>query len=88
MPYIFVEELEEGQEAAEVVDKSEYDTLDSLYQEAQNQRDAAIERAVNAESDYSKMRQKYADTFLKTPSKIQKQTPESILPQSIDELFE
>lgn len=87
MPYIFVEELEEGQEAAEVVDKSDYETLDSLYQEAQNQRDAAIERAVNAESDYSKMRQKYADTFLKTPTRTSKQSPEVTLPQSIDELF-
>lgn len=87
MPYIFVEELEEGQEPAEVVDKADYETLDSLYQEAQNQRDAAIERAVNAENDYSKMRQKYADTFLKTPTRTPKQSPESILPQSIDELF-
>lgn len=87
MPYIFVEELEEGQEPAEVVDKADYESLDSLYQEAQNQRDAAIERAVNAENDYSKMRQKYADTFLKTPTRTSKQSPESILPQSIDELF-
>lgn len=64
MPYVFLEELGEGQEEADVVERSEYESLNEKLQSALDQRDQAIERAVKAEGDYGKMRQKYADTFL------------------------
>lgn len=86
MPYIYVETLEEGQEPADVVERAEFDSLNEMLGQAQDQRDQAIERAVNAESDYSKMRQKYADTFLRTPSQT-KPAETANLPQSLEELF-
>ena len=64
MPYIYVEELQEGQEVADVLSREDYDALNEQLTNALNQRDTAIERAVEAEKMYGEIRQKYADTFL------------------------
>lgn len=87
MPYIFIEELEEGYEAADVVEREEYESIVSQLEEARNQRDEAIERAQSAEDGYSKMREKYANTFLSKPKSTPERSSEPVLPQSIDELF-
>ena len=89
MPYIYVENLEEGQEEADVIERSEISDIQIQLEEAKSQRDMAIERAVKAEDDYSKMREKYANTFLGKPrqSEPSRSKPENLMPQSIEELF-
>ena len=89
MPYIYVENLEEGFEEADVVERSQYAELETQLEEAKNQRDNAIERAVQAEGDYSKMREKYANTFLGKPRNMEtyRDEPKIDMPQSLDELF-
>ena len=88
MPYIVLEELEEGQEEADVVERSKFDELSEQLKSVTEQRDEAIDRAVNAENDYAAMRQKYADTFLQKPRPQQaKSKPENVPPQSLAELF-
>ena len=63
MPYVFMEELPEGMEAADVVERSELDSTISERDEARQQRDDAIERAVQAEGDLQAQKEKYAETF-------------------------
>lgn len=89
MPYVFVENLEEGQEEADVVERTEFSDIQNQLEEVRNQRDSAIERAVKAEEDYSKMREKYANTFLGKPRQPEpsKQKEENLVPQSLEELF-
>lgn len=86
MPFYFYEEELEGFEPADVVERSEYDSVSALLAEAQEQRDQAIDRAVSAESEYASMRKKYADTFLHSPAPS-KPAETSNLPQSLNELF-
>ena len=89
MPYIYVENLEEGFEEADVVERSQYAELETQLEEIKNQLDNAIERAVQAEGDYSKMREKYANTFLGKPRNMEAYRDELKIdmPQSLDELF-
>ena len=89
MPYVFQEELNEGQTEADVVERSEYESLNTQLQAALDQRDQAIERAVKAEGDYGKMRQKYADTFLNKAYNPQPLPNDNrpITAQSMDDLF-
>lgn len=88
MPYIFVEELQEGQEEAQVVERGEYDGLSQQLEEARSQRDEAIARAETAEQGWREAKEKYANTFLTTPSRIKQDHKEPHLSaQSISELF-
>ena len=64
MPYIMVEELPEGVEAADVVERTEYDALSSRLSDAEGQRDRLLERAETLTSELSESRKKYADAFL------------------------
>ena len=88
MPYVFVEELLENQQGADVVEKEVYDGLSRELEEAREQRDQAIERAEKAEKGWREAKEKYANTFLTTPSKIIENTktmPKTA--QSVKELF-
>lgn len=67
MPYIYVDELEEGQTEAEVVDRADYDAVITERDEVLTQRDTAIERAETAETELKAQKQKYADAFFSTP---------------------
>lgn len=89
MPYVFVEQVEEGQEEADVIERSDFDTIKEELESVKNQRDAAIERAVKAEDDYGKMREKYANTFLSNKPTPHSPTnkPMNLAPQSLEELF-
>lgn len=70
MAYIFVDEIPDGFEEAEVVSKQDFDNLQANLNEVIQQRDEAVERAVNAEEGWQKSREKFANTFLSTPSKL------------------
>lgn len=86
MPYIFVEELPEEVEEADVVERSELDSAITERDEARTQRDEAIERAVSAENDLAKQKEKYANTFLsKKPEK--KEEPTLSKPVGLSNLF-
>ena len=88
MPYVFVEQIEEGQQEADVIERTDFDTIREELETIKNQRDAAIERAVKAEEDYSKMREKYANTFLSNkPAPHNDSKPLNLAPQSLEELF-
>ena len=82
MPYIFVEELGEDMEEADVVERSELDSAILERDDARSQRDEAIERASRAESDLAAQKEKYANTFLsnrqKTPEKEKREAPKSM----------
>ena len=88
MPYVYVEQVEEGMQEADVVERSDLDTIKEELESIKNQRDEAIERAVKAEEDYGKMREKYANTFLSNkPKPIKEPKPLNLAPQSLEELF-
>ncbi len=88
MPYVFVEELGEGQEEAAVITREEHEQTVLDLEEARTQRDAAIERAETAEKGWREAKEKYANTFLSTPSGMSFRTdPPKATPMSVKELF-
>lgn len=88
MPYVFVEELDEGQEAAEVVEVGEVETLKAQLEETREQRDQAIERADAAEKGWQEAKEKYANTFLTTPARIRENhSPKAMKATSVQDLF-
>ena len=87
MPYIFVEELPEDAQEADVVERSELDSAITERDEARSQRDEAIERAAAAESDLEKQREKYANTFLKRKREPEPSNDEYEKPTGISSLF-
>ena len=90
MPYVFVDELPDGVEEANVVPLSDYDSLQQDLADMTNQRDEAIERAVTAEEGWKKSKEKFANTFLSTPTSIKDdkaQEPLNLTAQNIESLF-
>ena len=88
MPFIFVEELQDGQEEAQVIEQSVHNEILRQLEDAREQRDQAIERAEIAEKGWRESKEKYANTFLTTPSKIvDNSMPRKITAQSVSELF-
>lgn len=76
MPYVFREELMEDEQAADVVERSDYDAILQDRDELMVQRDDAIARAETAERGWEEARNKYADAFLTSPARV-KQEQES-----------
>ena len=70
MPYIFREELSEGEVEADVVERSDYDAVITERDEIITQRDEAIVRAEAAEKGWEESRNKYADAFLSSPARV------------------
>ena len=88
MPFVFVDELQEGQEEAQVVEQGVHDELSRQLEEVREQRDKAIERAETAEKGWQEAKEKYANTFLTTPSKIiENHKPRNLSAQSVKDLF-
>ena len=88
MPYVYVEELGEDQEAADVVEVGEVDTLKAQLEETREQRDQAIERAATAEKGWQEAKEKYANTFLTTPAKIKENhSPRPVKATTVQDLF-
>lgn len=84
MPYIFVEELPEDAEEADVVERSELDSAITERDDARNQRDEAIERATQAESDLKAQKEKYANTFLSSRQKTPEPNKKPVAPKTMD----
>lgn len=90
MPYLYVEELEEGQEEADVVERSVHDSVLESLRTAEQMRDDAISRAEAAEGDLRKQKEKYANTFLSKKPESGDPVPHpkpEIPPQSFSDLF-
>ena len=91
MPYIFVEELEEGVEYADVVSAEDFNALQTSFADMQSQRDAAIERAEAGEAEAKRMKDKYANRFLTTAAQAKQELKEDVDrdtgPRSFSELF-
>lgn len=73
MPWYRYDEPPEGYEGDsydDVVDRKDYDALQTESNGFRDQRDAAIARAETAEAAYEKEREKYANAFLTTPERV------------------
>lgn len=64
------EDAPEGMEAADVVERSQYDAVITERDELVTQRDQLIERAQVAEDGWRDARNKYADAFITSQSRI------------------
>lgn len=90
MPYVYYEELPEGMEEADVVERAELDSTIEELETAREQRDQAIERAETAEEGWRKSKEKYANTFLRTKPRdegFKPPDPKAYGAQSVSELF-
>jgi chromosome segregation ATPase len=91
MPYYFYEEELEGYDPADVVERSEYDAVIKERDEVRAQRDTAISRAEAAEAGWEEAKEKYANAFLTTPSRVkqelEKHVKEDGKPKTYAELF-
>lgn len=90
MAYIYVEEesLEEGQELADVVERSEYDAVLTERDELISQRDTLIERAEVAERGWEDARNKYADAFITSASRVKDDQREDVTDDGQVQTFE
>lgn len=64
MPYIYVEEVAEDMEVADVVERSEYDKVIEERDAYEKQRDDAIAKVSDAEKEVRDTKAKYADYIL------------------------
>lgn len=97
MPYIFVEEIEEGQQEADVVEKdivdavaSERDQLKTTLDEVTKERDELVTERDDLKSELTNTKVKYADAFmsqLKDPKERKPEPPKEHKVSSFDELF-
>lgn len=79
MPYIMVEEVPEGMEAVDVIERSEYDSVVTERDQYQQQRDDALARIEKAEADARDAKAKYADYILGgTSHKSNEDTPKKV----------
>lgn len=86
MPYIFVDEVPEGADEADVVSREDYDTVAESLRDMEVQRDSAVSKGVELEGELKTVRDAYAKAFITNP--VPKQEPEPIKQvSSYDELF-
>ena len=89
MPYVFVEELPEGAEEADVVSREDFESVSQSLFDANVSIEGLADRAIQAENDLGALRRKYANAFMKTPvpSKDDLGTPPDTGAHSFAELF-
>lgn len=79
MPYFYSENEVEGFELVDAVPREDYDAIITERDEIQTQRDEAITRAEDVETELSKLRDKYASTFLSTPNSAKAQQKADVI---------
>lgn len=103
MPYVYVEELGEGQEEADVRTADEYNTLQAGFEALTAERDAIAAERDELQGNYDTLsnehetltaeladaKTKFANAFLSSQQKQQEETEEKPLPkpQSFSTLF-
>lgn len=76
MPYIYVEELPEGTEAAEVVSQENYDSLADELAATMGQRDEALQHLEESRKETRAAKAKYAKYVLDGGDKEAEKEPE------------
>lgn len=98
MPYVFVEELEEGQEEADVRSAEDYSALEaerdavvSERDELQGNYDSLVAERDNLAAELDNAKTKFADSFLSSTQKmkqnIQTDNANDSKPMTFDQLF-
>ena len=87
MPYVFVEELAEGQEAADVVERAQYDQLAAELDTANTNLEAAVDKGVALEAEVKEAKRKYATAFLAKPVEHVAQQPVEV-PKTVGSGFD
>lgn len=91
MPYVFMEELGEGMEEADVVDRDAYTTLETERDVLQLERDEANGKVESLKAELESAKTKFADAFLTTPERMKSvqasDIAEDSVPQTFDALF-
>lgn len=83
MPYIYVDELPEGTEEADVVQREEYDSVVTQRDEFESQRDDALAQIEEARNQVREAKAKYADMVLSNkPREVQNTKNENVKPTS------
>lgn len=79
MPYVWRDEVEDGDDVRDVVERADYDAViverDDLVTERDGlieQRDGLIQRAEEAEEGWRQSRNKYADAFITSAARAKK----------------
>lgn len=92
MPYIFKDELEDGEIPADVVERENYDAIITERDELITQRDRLIERAETAEKGWRDAKNKYADAFITNSERIKQDQRNDVTGdgriQTFDELWQ
>lgn len=76
MPYIYVEEVPEGTEAAEVVSQENYDSLAEELADTMGQRDEALQHLEESRRQTREAKAKYAKYVLDGGTKDEDQKPD------------
>lgn len=91
MPYIYVEEVPEGTEAADVVEQKHYDALAEELATAADQRDEALQQLAESRKETRAAKAKYAKYILDggTKDKDEDQKPEAprVEGMTVEKLF-
>lgn len=92
MPFIEVEELQEGMTEADVVPRADYDSVVSERDTAAQQRDDALEQVETMNKEVLDVRSKYADYVLQsakqnTSTQSQDTTPKATMAHDVRTLF-
>lgn len=91
MPYVFVEELGEGQEEADVVERDVTDAIADERDEARSQVESLTSERDSLAQQLNAAKTKFADAFLSTPQKAVEEQKQNVHKQdsvsSYSELF-
>lgn len=91
MPYVWREEVEEGDDVRDVVERSDYDAVIEERDQLVTQRDGLIERAEAAEEGWRQAKNKYADAFITSAANVKRDQANDVKkdgsPSSYSELF-
>lgn len=91
MPFIFRDELHEGEVSADVFSKDDYNKILNERDEVIAQRDEALGQISELENALRESKRKFADTFLSSPERAKQQMKEDVKAESkvstFNELF-
>lgn len=91
MPYVWRDEVEDGDDVREVVERSDYDAVIEERDQLITQRDGLIERAEAAEEGWRQAKNKYADAFITSAANAKRDQKKDVIedgrPSTYSELF-
>lgn len=95
MPYVYVDEVDEGSEAAEVIGLDEFrnvseevERLNVEIDELVTDRNSLAERNERLATELDDAKRRFADAFLTTPERIKSETATEVVEESEPVTFE